>query len=363
MQFKEYIQTLPAYKPARLTALQSTDVVKLSSNENPLGPSPRAMAAVQAALANIHRYPDSSAVALREALARHANLTPEMVICSNGSDELVMLLCLAFLREDDEAVMAEGTFISYLLRTRAMGGQAVRVPLKDYTHDLHAMANAITPRTRLLFLCNPNNPTGTTNSAAEVHELLARVPDDVLVVVDEAYYEFVIRPDYPDLLPDLRQGRSNLILLRTMAKMHGLAGLRIGYGFGHPDVIDYLHRARPVFNVNTLAQVAGLAALDDSEHLQHSREHANASRAFFVREIAELGLRVVPGETNFVAVEVGDDSAVSEGLRERGFTVTPLSGWGVPGCIRVSFGTSEQNGDFIAALKDTLAQQPAAAGA
>jgi histidinol-phosphate aminotransferase len=363
MHFKEYIRTLPAYKPARLTGIMSDDIVKLSSNENPLGPSPRAMAAVQAAISTIHRYPDSSAIVLREALARHANLTPDMVVCSNGSEELVLLLCLAFLREDDEAVMAEGTFISYLLRTYEMGAQAVRVPLKDYTHDLPALAAALTPRTRLLFVCNPNNPTGTTNSAAEVHELLARVPDDVLVIMDEAYYEFVTRPDYPDLLPDLRQGRSNIILLRTFAKMHGLAGLRLGYGFGHPDVIDYLHRARAVFNVNILAQVAGVAALDDIEHLQRSREHANASRAYFVREIEALGLRVVPGETNFVAIEVGDDAAVAEGLRERGFTVTPLNGWGVPGCIRVSFGTSEQNPRFVAALKDTLAQQPAPAGA
>jgi histidinol-phosphate aminotransferase len=280
----------------------------------------------------MHRYPDSSAVVLREALARHANLTPEMVVCSNGSDELVLLLCLAFLREGDEAVMAEGTFISYLLRTREMGAQAVRVPLKDYTHDLPAMAAAVTPRTR------------------------------VLIVMDEAYYEFVTRPDYPDLLPDLRQGRSNLILLRTFAKMHGLAGLRLGYGFGHPDIIDYLHRARAVFNVNMLAQVAGVAALSDTEHMQRSREHANASRAFFVREIEALGLHVVPGETNFVAVDVGDDTAVAEGLRERGFTVTPLSAWGVPGSIRVSFGTSEQNERFIAALKDTLTQQPTSVG-
>lgn len=359
IHFKDNITNLPAYKPPKLIGQQTADVIKLSSNENALGPSPRALVALQSALGGINRYPDSSALMLREALGARVDLPPEAVICSNGSDEMVFLLCMAFLREGDEAVMAEGTFISYLLRTLAMGARPVRVPLRDYTHDLAAMAAAVTPRTRLLFLCNPNNPTGTTNGADEVTALLAQVPDEVLVVIDEAYVEFVTRGDYPELLSELRHGRRNLILLRTFAKIYGLAGLRLGYAYTHPDVVSYLDRARPTFNVNALSQIAGIAALEDNDHVARSRAHAIESREFFTQELTALGLHPVPSETNFVAVAVGDDMAVTEGLRERGFTVTPLTGWGVPGHIRISFGTREQNARFMAALADLLAVQRA----
>ena len=188
---KEWITTLPAYKPAKLIAQQQAQTVKLSSNENPLGSSPRALEALASAMQTLYRYPDAAATALRQALADHANLPAEWVICANGSDELVFLLCVAFLREGDEAVMAHGSFISYLLRTTVVGGRPVRIPLRDYTHDLPTLAQAITPRTRLIFVCNPNNPTGTSNSAAEVQAFLQQVPDDVLVVIDEAYYEYV----------------------------------------------------------------------------------------------------------------------------------------------------------------------------
>lgn len=354
MRFKPHIQNLPAYKPAKLIAGPAADLVKLSSNENPLGPSPLAVAALHAAVAGVHRYPDSGSLALRQALADHAGLSLAHVTCGNGSDELVLLICLAFLDPGDEVVMAEGTFISYLLRTLELDARPVRVPLSAYTHDLAAMAAAITPRTRVVFLCNPNNPTGTTNGAAEVAAFLERVPADVLVVLDEAYVEFVGRPDYPDLLPALRDGRPNLLLLRTFAKIHGLAGLRLGYAYGHPDLVAYLERARPTFNINLLAQVAGAAALADAEHVARSRAHADASRSFFLAELRAMGLDPIPSETNFVAVPVGDDAAVSDGLRERGFTVTPLAGWGLPGLIRISFGTEDQNRSFIAALRAVL---------
>lgn len=354
MQFKEYIANLPPYKPASLTSLQTSDMVKLSSNENALGASPRALEAIQGALSSVYRYPDAGASALRAALARHVDLAPEMIVCSNGSDEMIALLCLALLREGDEVVMAEGTFISYLLRTLTMGGQPVFVPMRDYTHDLPALAQAITPRTRLLFVCNPNNPTGTTIGADAMHKLLASVPDEVLVVVDEAYIEYVVRPDYPDLLPELRSGRKNIILLRTFAKIYGLAGLRLGYAFAQPALIDYLNRARNIYNVNALAQAAGVAALQDHEHVTRSRAHAAESRAFFQRELSALGLQPIPTETNFIAVHVGDDASASAGLRERGFTVMALTGWKVPGCLRISFGTHEQNQRFIAALRDVL---------
>jgi histidinol-phosphate aminotransferase len=354
MRFKDYIANLPPYKPPKLIRQQPAGVVKLSSNENPLGPSPRALAAIQAAAANVHRYPDAGSLALRQGLAARFGVAPEMVICTNGSDEMVFLLCLAFLREDDQAVMAHGSFISYYLRTLEMGGQALRVPLRDYAHDLDAMADVITDRTRLLFLCNPNNPTGTTNSAAEVKRLLERVPDDVLVVVDEAYVEFVERPDYPNLLDELGAGRANIILLRTFAKIYGLAGLRLGYAFGAPGLMSYLERARPTFNVNALAQAAGLAALEDDDHLVRSRAYAAACRALFMRELRALDLQPLPSNTNFVAVHVGDDMAVTSALMDHGFTVNPLSSWGLPGHIRISFGTDDENARFFVALRTVL---------
>jgi histidinol-phosphate aminotransferase len=210
------------------------------------------------------------------------------------------------------------------------------------------------PQTRIVFVCNPNNPTGTSNSATELFALLDRVPDDVLLVVDEAYIEFVKRPDFPDLLPDVRAGRPNLLLLRTFAKIHGLAGLRLGYALGAPSLIGYLEKTRPTFNVNLLAQVAGLAALTDEEHLARSKAHADASRIYFERELRAIGIEPINSETNFVAFSVGDDMATSEALRQRGFTVTPLSGWDLPGLIRVSFGTEAQNEAFMNALRATL---------
>lgn len=354
MRYKDYIKNLPAYKAAKLIAGPSEELVKLSSNENPLGPSPLALAAIQAAAAGVHRYPDAHALGLRTALGERVGLGAEYVTCANGSDELVLLVCLAFLREGDEAVMADGTFISYMRRTLEMGASPVRVPLRAYTHDLEALADAITADTRIIFVCNPNNPTGTTNGAAEVDAFLSQVPDDVLVVMDEAYIEFASRDDYPNLLPALRAGRENLLLMRTFAKIHGLAGLRLGYAYGHPSLISYLEQARPTFNVGLLAQAAGVAAIGDEEHLARSRAHAAASRAYFGAELRALELRPIPSETNFVAFDVGDDMAVAEALRARGYTVNPLAGWGLPGLIRVSFGTQEQNEGFIAALRAAL---------
>jgi histidinol-phosphate aminotransferase len=353
MQWKPEILNLPAYKPAKLTGRFSGELTKLSSNENPLGPSSKAIAAITAAAAQVHRYPDAASTSLREALAAQASLSPAMVTCSNGSDELVLMLCLGLLRAGDEVVMAHGTFISYLLRTLEMGAMPVRVPLRDYTHDLEAMGAAVTDRTRMLLICNPNNPTGTSNHAAEVLELIERVPDHVLIVMDEAYCEFA-GDDYPDLLPLVRDGRRNVLLLRTFAKIHGLAGLRLGYAFAHPEVVAAIDKTRPVYNVNSLAQAAGVAALADHEHVARSRAHAEAERRYFVESLAALGIAAIPSATNFVAFSVGDDMAVADALLARGFTVTPLSGWGVPGCIRVSFGLHEENERFVAALRDEL---------
>jgi histidinol-phosphate aminotransferase len=354
MYYKDTIANLPVFKPSKSGTRQEDSVVDLSANENPLGPSPLAIAAIQAATAHIHRYPDARSLALRQALAVRFDLAPEMVCCTNGSDEMILLLCLAFLNEGDEAVMALGSFMAYYLRTMEMGGKAVLVPLRNYTHDLDAMVDAVTERTRLLFICNPNNPTGTTNGAMEVTRLLDRIPNHVLVVMDEAYVEFVERPDYPDMLAELRQGRQNVLLLRTFAKSYGLAGLRLGYALGVSETIAYLERTRPPFNVNLLAQIAGLAALEDEEYLTRSWEYTRNCRSFFERELRALGLEPIPSETNFVFVQVGDDLAVTDGLMERGFAVMPLSGWGIPGHIRISFGSETENVQFIQVLHDVL---------
>lgn len=356
LSLKSYIQSLPAYKPAKLIGGPSAELIKLSSNENPLGPSPKAVAAIRAASDSIHRYPDSGAAALREALAAQVGMAPEYVTCSNGSDELIFLVCVALLREGDEAVMADGTFISYLLRTQELGARAVRVPLRDQAHDLPAMAAAIGPQTRVVFVCNPNNPTGTIVSPDAIRQFIAQVPEHVLIVMDEAYIEFMDGAAAPDLCAELRDGRENLLLLRTFAKIHGLAGLRLGYAYGHPELISYLERARPTFNVNLLAQAAGVAALGDAEHVARSREHAAASRAFYTDELRAMGLSPIAGATNFIAVDVGDDTAVTDGLRAAGYTVTPLKGWGLPGLIRISFGTEAQNRGCVAALRAILAK-------
>ncbi len=350
---KSFVQALSPAPPPRRTASDVVSV-RLAANENPLGPSPRALAALQAALNNIHRYPDASGTTLKYALAERFDVRPDQVMLGNGSDELIMLVCHALLGEGDEAVLAQGSFISYARRIQAQGAIARQVPLREMTHDLPAMAAAITPQTRLIFVCNPNNPTGTTVGAAELMTFLEQVPTDVLVVVDEAYREFVTRPDFPDLLPLIRAGQDNLLVIRTFAKIHGLAGLRLGYAFGNPDLIAYLERVRPVFNVNTLAHIAGLAALDDAEHLERSLTHAVASRMFLTTQLRAMGLTVIPGETNFVVAAVSDDMAVAAALAQRGVLVTPLSSWGLPGWIRVSFGTHTENEMFVAALREVV---------
>lgn len=355
MRFKSYISGLPNNRPPQSQA--PTKLVRMSSNENPLGASPKAIEAVRQVADQVGNYPDMFATALRVRLAERVGLSPDMVICTNGSDELILNLCVAFLEPGDEVVLADGTFISYVSRSLMSGASLVRVPLKNYTHDLDAMADAITPNTRLLFVCNPNNPTGTMVGKDAVKRLLDRVPDHVLVVMDEAYIEFVQNDDYPDILPELRNGRRNILLLRTLAKIYGLAGLRLGYAYGHPHVIDYLGRVRPAFSVNMLSQAAGLAALEDHDHITNSLKHVSESRAYFEHELRALGLEPIPSFTNFMAVPVEDDVAIVNALRERGYAITALTGWGLPGCMRISFGTSDENQGFIAALRDVLANR------
>jgi histidinol-phosphate aminotransferase len=362
LPFKPHIAKLPAYKPP--TAPPGVErVVDMSSNENPLGPSPKAVAALREALGTVNRYPDAAGTALKAALAGKWGLLPSNIALGNGADEWVLLLCVSLLEPGDEVVMAQGSFISYFLRGTEVGAKVTRVPLKDYTHDLEAIAEAITARTRLVFVCNPNNPTATMVGAATVEAFLDRVPDRVAVVLDEAYYEYVADPGQMRSLEQIRAGRRNLIVLRSFSKVYGLAGLRVGYMLAHGDVIDYMERARPPFNVNRLAQVAALAALGDEEHVRASVAANERAKDLFYRELAALGLRPIPTHTNFMAVDVGRPAAeVSGPLLERGYITTALDGWGVPNHLRFSFGTADENEAFVGALREVLLDGDASGG-
>src|SRR5688572_15265702 len=320
------ITSLSPYVPGKpIEELQRelglTRVIKLASNENPLGSSPKALAALSEGIATLHRYPDGGAFLLREALADRWKVAVEQVILGNGSDEILGLLARTFLSPGDEAVMADQTFVIYKMEVTAAHGKAVTVPLKNWRHDVTAMAGAITPRTRLVFLCNPNNPTGTMVSAEEVAWLLGRLPEQVVVVFDEAYFEYVRSAEFPDSMAYVREGR-NAIVLRTFSKIYGLAGLRIGYGITTPEIADLLNRVRPPFNANSIAQRAALAALDDDEHVGRSRAVNQAGMDQVVNGLSALGLSPIESQTNFVYVDIGRDGRrVFDALLRRGVIV------------------------------------------
>lgn len=325
-------------------------VVKLASNENPLGPSPKAMAVINEGIATLHRYPDGGAFRLRQAIADRRKVSADQVILGNGSDEILGLLARTFLSPGDEAVMADQTFVIYKMEVMAAHGKAVIVPLVQSRHDLVAMAAAMTERTRLLFVCNPNNPTGTMVSAEEVARLLAKVPEQVVVVFDEAYFEYVRSSEFPDSMAYVRQGR-NAIVLRTFSKIYGLAGLRIGYGVTTPEIANLLNRVRPPFNANTLAQRAALAALDDDEHVANSRAVNQAGMDQVVTGLRALGFAPIASETNFVYFDVGRDGRrVFDALLRLGVIVRHIEG----PMIRVTIGQAEENKAFLAALGHVL---------
>ena len=327
-----------------------TRVIKLASNENPLGPSPKALAVINESAATLHRYPDGGAFRLREALADRWKVTSDHIILGNGSDEILGLLARTFLSPGDEAVMADHTFVIYKMEVMAAHGKAVTIPLKQWRHDLSAMADAITARTRLLFLCNPNNPTGTMVSAEEVARLLARVPEHVVVVFDEAYYEYVRRSDFPDSMTYVKQGR-NAIVLRTFSKIYGLAGLRIGYGVTTPEISNLLNRVRPPFNANSIAQCAALAALNDDEHVANSRAVNQAGMEQVVNGLTALGFTPIPSEANFVYFDVGRDGRqVFDSLLRQGVIVRHIEGR----MIRVTIGQAEDNHIVLGALARVL---------
>ncbi|MGQ9490205.1 MAG: histidinol-phosphate transaminase [Anaerolineae bacterium] len=333
-----------------------TDVIKLASNENPLGPSPVVLAALRDALPELHLYPDAQAYTLSRAIAARHGVAPDMVRVGNGADGLIRELCVSYLEDDDEVLTSVSSFPVYDISAAVMRARMVKTPLKNLRFDLRAMAAAITGRTRLIFICNPNNPTGTIVTADEVAWFMARVPEHVIVVFDEAYYEFVDSTDYPDTLAYVKSdAHPNVVVLRTFSKAYGIAGIRLSYGIAHPDLLAPLRTASESFPVNRLAQVAGLAALKDDEFVARTVAMNAAGRAYLCREFDRLGLTYAPSHTNFILVHIGPQAKeVFQKLLERGVIVRPCTGYDLPEYLRVSIGTEAQNARFIEALAEII---------
>ncbi len=329
--------------------------IKLASNENPLGPSPKAVEAIRKSLDNIYLYPDGSGYYLREKLARLHGLNMNQVILGAGSTDLIELVAKTFLVAADEAITSESAFYIYRLAIEEMGAGLVQVPMREMTFDLPALAHAVTPRTKVIYLGNPNNPTGTMFTAEELDRFLDALPPRVLVVLDEAYYEYVQRPDYSHSVDYVRAGR-NVLILRTFSKVHGLAGLRLGYGLGHPELIDALNRIRSPFNANAVAQAAGLAALDDRQHVARSVENNTREMKFLTEELTLLGVRYTPSAGNFLLIDTGRDCEEDfVRLLHEGVIVRPMKLYNFPTSLRVTVGTHEENEQFLAALGRVMA--------
>jgi histidinol-phosphate aminotransferase len=346
----------PIEETARELGIEPRAIIKLASNENPLGPSPKAVQAMRAALEDAHLYPDGSGFCLCKAIATKLGLPRENIILGNGSNEALEFLGHAFLdaERQDEVIASQYAFVVYKLIATSFGAHMIEVPSLDYQQDLDSMLEAVTRRTRLIFIPNPNNPTGTLIPQREIDSFMSRVPEKVIVVFDEAYFEFLDDP--PDTLRFIREGR-NVIVLRTFSKIHGLAGLRIGYAVARPDVIEVLHRTRQPFNVNSIAQSGAIAALEDDTHLRETKRVIDEGRTYLQEQFSEMKLPFVPGVANFVMVNVGDACGVFERLLRRKIIVRPLKGYGLPEWVRISVGTMEQNRELIAALKQVMGAQ------
>ncbi|MBI4745708.1 MAG: histidinol-phosphate transaminase [Deltaproteobacteria bacterium] len=355
IQVSDYIANLTAYPPGKPVEEVEREYgikgsIKLASNENPLGPSPKAVEAIKNHVSTLHRYPDGSCYYLKEKLAGRLGIPKNRIILGNGSNEIIELIVRAFLRPGDEAVMAHPAFIVYQMIVQSAGGKNVILPLKNFTHDLEAMDGAVTGKTRLVFITNPNNPTGTIVKRDEFERFLKRAPEDVIVVMDEAYFEYVSDPEYPNGMDYIND--RPVISLRTFSKIYGLAGLRIGYGVASEDIINYLEKVRQPFNVNSLAQVAALAALDDHEHVEKSVKINNEGLAYLDGELGKMGLNYVKSHANFLLIDMKMDGVkIYLELMKKGVIVRPMGIYNLNNYMRITVGLPEENRRFIEALK------------
>ncbi len=352
-------ETLMPYVPGKPVSetereLGISGVVKLASNENPLGASPKAIAAIQGALHQIHDYPDGGAFYLKAALAEFHNVRPEQLVMGNGTNEVIELIARTCLRPDENIIYAQASFIVYKLVSLALGREIREVPLKQMRFDLDAIVAAMDEKTKLVFIANPNNPTGTYISKTELDRFLEAIPRDVLVVLDEAYLEYVTASDYPNGL-DYLSKRERILVTRTFSKCYGLAGLRIGYGIGDPKLIDYINRGREPFNTNSLAQIGALAALEDSDHLERSRQLNSAEMRRLIPRLEAMGLGVTPSQANFLLVDFHRDAqGMFERLLQLGVIVRPMAGYGLPTSARITIGREEQNEKLLSILPQAL---------
>ena len=348
-----YVPGRPIEEVAREVGLPSEDIIKLASNENPLGPSPAALSAMQKAIAHLHLYPDGNAFYIKQRLAKKLELDPANLILGNGSNEIIEFVGHALMGPGVDVVVSQYCFAIYPIIARLFGANPIEVPAKNYGHDLPAMLKAITPKTRVVFVANPNNPTGTLAAREDVLRMVNEVPKNVLLVMDEAYIEFLDEP--VDLLPLIRRGeKPNLLIMRTFSKIYGLAGLRLGYGIAQPELIAALEKIRQPFNINSIAQAGALAALDDSEHVRKTRTNNVAGLKFLREGLKELNLELIPSSANFILARVGDGQRVFNELQKRGVIVRPLGGYQLPEWIRISVGTPEENERCLTALAEVL---------
>lgn len=356
----DYVRAIAPYqggKPiselAREMGLNEADIVKLASNENPLGMSPKAQMAVEEAIYDIARYPDGNSFALRDAVSQKFGVAGNQIVFGNGSNDILELSARAFLRAGDEAIFSQHAFAVYPLVTQAVGARGVVVPAKDYGHDLEGFLKAITPKTRLIFVANPNNPTGTLIAKDTLYAFLKQLPPHVLVVLDEAYDEY-LSSEHKSVAIDWLGEFGQLIISRTFSKAYGLAGLRVGFGLMHADVADILNRVRQPFNVNSIAQAAAIASLADDDFVAESYAANQAGMAQLTQGLTQLGLTFIPSYGNFVSVKIPNATKVNQQLLQKGVIVRPVANYEMPEYLRVSIGLFSENARFLQALEDIL---------
>ena len=357
LNFKDYIESIRPYEPGKPIREVERElglhrVIKLASNENPLGPSRRAVRAMRRALREAHLYPDGSCYYLKKKLAEELGIGENQLVIGNGSNEIIELLGRGFLSPGDQVISSAASFLVYPLLTQACGAEFIEVPMKDFRYDLKGILERITEQTRLIFVANPNNPTGTYVTRDEVEDFLAKVPKEVVVCFDEAYIDFVEAKDFPFLLFHVKTEKPNLMVLRTFSKSFGLAGLRVGYGMGAPQLIQYLHKVRQPFNVNSIAQAGALAALDDRLFLWRTKHLVSRGRKYLYRRLKRLGLTAIPSQANFILMDTGHDAdEVFQAFLRQGVIIRSMKAYGLPTWIRVSVGRRSENARFIRVLR------------